>query len=376
MGPMSLVFEHEISQMKTYYRVIVIQVFFWGCGQLLLSDTQNELFNVPMHTIIESAVAATIPPEFVVLENRMAGTVSIDLAHSSCPCLTFDLPRRTLAPGESIGLSFKMNLASMVGRVERFIFLAMEPNERSKKELASPDSIIRKTVTCSSGAKKNEPVTIPITESTRSIILTVFGEANPSASLKPISANFGTVTSSKLNFVPRRTTLCGTNTNAQIVSISSAPTPFVVTADANKKGFFVALARDARPGRYIGQLTVRTTDPEVPEMPFYLYAHILGEIEVLPNAIEISRSQPTSSAVVLLRPTAKKTFRVLSARTVPDLGTLRIQSLPDGSWRVLLSDIPTADVLPRSFLLLETDLPDCKEIKLPFVVANPKELKL
>lgn len=274
-----------------------------------------------------------------------------------------------------------MNLAGMEGRIERFICIALKPDGKCQDASGSPSAtIIRKTVTYLAGGarrseKESEPVTIPITESTRSIILTVVGEVNPSACLKPVGANYGTVSYSKLNFAPRHTVLRGTNTDAQIVSISTAPAPFVVVADADKKGFSVALAKDAQPGRYIDQLTVRTTDPEVPEMPFYLYAHILGAIEVLPNAIEVSPSQPTTSAMVLLRPTAKKAFRVLSARTVPDLGSHRIQSLPDGSWRVHLSGIPTSDVLPRSFLLLETDLPDAKEIKLPIIITNPQEAK-
>jgi hypothetical protein len=270
----------------------------------------------------------------------------------------------------------------MEGRVERFIFISLEHNETNKTTSpssptvgSSDPAVIRKTVTCSPDARESVPVTIPITESTRSIILTVVGEANPSANLKPVSANFGSVAASKLDFNPRHAVLGGTNTNAQIVSLSSASAPFVVTVDADKKGFSVALSRDAHPGRYIDQLTVRTTDPAVPEMPFYLYAQILGDIDVLPNAIEVSRSRPMVSAMVLLRPTAKKTFRVLSTRTVPDLGVLRTQSLPDGSWRVHLSDIPTADVLPRSFLLVETDLPDSKEIKLPIIITNPQEAK-
>lgn len=318
------------------------------------------------------------------VNNDKRQKVSIVSAYSSCPCLRFDLPCRALKFGESVDLTYMMNLAGMEGHVERFIFISLEHAETNKNALtsapfsavASQDpAVIRKTVAYSPTANAGDPVTIPITESTRSIILTVVGEANPSASLKPISANFGTVAASKLNFVPRHTTLRGANTNAQIVSISSAPAPFVVTADADKKGFSVALAKEARPGRYIDQLTVRTTDPAVPEMPFYLYAHILGDIEVLPNAIEVSRSQPTVSAVVLLRPTAKKAFHVLSARTVPELGTLRTQSLPDGSWRVHLSGIPIVEVLPRSFLLLETDLPDSKEIKLPIVITNSQEAK-
>ena len=322
--------------------------------------------------------------DIIEMRNDTHETFSIASLYMSCPCLAVNLSRRVIAPGENLSLLYKMNLAGMESRVERFIFISLECAETNKNALASAPSsavvsqgpaVIRKTVAYSPTANAGEPVTIPITESTRSIILTVVGESNPSASLKPVSANFGTVASSKLNFTPRHTVLRGTNTNAQIISISSAPAPFVVTADADKKGFSVALAKDVHSGRYIDQLTVKTNDPEVPEMPFYLYAHILGAIEVLPNAIEISPSQPTTSAMVLLRPTAKKAFRVLAARTVPDLGSLRIQSLPDGSWRVHLSGIPTADVLPRSFLLLETDLPDCTEIKLPIVITSPQEAK-
>lgn len=325
-----------------------------------------------------------VSAEVVSLVNTKMTDVSITDVHASCPCLTFALSPRVIRQGSSIRWTYKMDLAGMEGRVERFIFIALEHGETNKTEITAPHpsvtvgsngpSVIRKTVAYSPTANADEPVTIPITESTRSIILTVVGEANPSACLKPVGANFGTVAASKLNFIPRHTTLRGTNTNAQIVSISSAPAPFIITADADKKGFSVALAQDARPGRYIDQLTVRTTDPAVSEMPFYLYAHILGDIDVLPNAVEVSRSQPTASAVVLLRPTGKKMCRVLSARTVPDLGTIRTQSLPDGSWRIHLSDIPTADVLPRSFLLVETDLPDSKEIKLPIVIVNPQEV--
>jgi hypothetical protein len=214
---------------------------------------------------------------------------------------------------------------------------------------------------------------IQIAADTRSIVLTVIGEANPSAYLKPIGVNYGAVTQDKIATTPRTVALRGANKAAKITAVSANP-PFLLTAAADQKSLSVVLPKTTPPGLYVQTARVQTTDAAVPEMPIYLYAHILGEVEILPNVIEISAvpvpaaTTARASAIVILRPASKiaKTFQVTSATLVPaSLGEVKTRRLPDGSYRVHLSNVAPAEILPRSFLLLKTNSPFSPTIKIP-----------
>ncbi len=291
-----------------------------------------------------------------VLHNTTDKPLAIATAKASCACLTVDCLRTPVAPNCSLPVTCTMSLAGMEGEIEKKVVLTLA-------EGSCPGPIV-------SNASPQPSSAIKIKDTTQPVELVLKGTVKVRIGLKPQDVAFG-ILPETARLEPVIVKLHGYATEATITEISGAKNPVIpVAIGKDKCSLIVSPPQKLSNGMFSEIWTIKTTDPEVPELKLPVSMTISSNLEVLPERVALSTNIAVFSRSVLLRPSqGKPSFRVLAAETAPrQWGEVEIRERPLGGWQILITNIDTDFVRQMSkqpFLKITTDCTGNELLEVP-----------
>ncbi len=129
-------------------------------------------------------------------------------------------------------------------------------------------------------------------------------------------------------------------------------------------------------GRMADMLVIRTESPGRPVVKVGIQGLLQPGLRVFPAELRFPGHSKASTATVMLRANAGKTFKVLKAEWPVAGVTAEIsEPLPLGV-RVVFRGISVEDSLAGQQVLITTDLPGYEQIRIPIAVAHPPTCRI
>lgn len=134
------------------------------------------------------------------------------------------------------------------------------------------------------------------------------------------------------------------------------------------------------PGTLSGRITVRTDDESRPAILVQVYGHVIGALQVRPDAINIQanttpEARPASMYLQVL-PGRVHEFELLEVIAPVAAMKAELIKRKDNDYHIKLSDMPVDETLKDKELIVRTNLPEMPEIRIPFRVRPERPAQL
>jgi hypothetical protein len=207
--------------------------------------------------------------------------------------------------------------------------------------------------------------------------LEIAGTMAPSIAIEPKALDFGSV--SVRDAKPQIVTLTApgadkkfnvravTFPRADIFDLTYAPQP-----DGLSCKITVTPRQDALPQDLKGQLSIRTDSRVVGTVPVEVTGVLTGELNVSPLRVAVTRRPDGSGEAGDIRITAAATgaaFKITGVKTPAAAITSNVSAGPSG-YTVTLGSIPRSADMTGKYLLVDTDVPTMKQLRIPFTDVN------
>lgn len=286
-----------------------------------------------------------------VIKNAGDEPLEISEVKTTCGCTVADLKVKSLAPGQETQVSATFNLKGKQGpQHKRITVLSNDPDQPS-------------------------------------YALEMKGTALTTILVEPSIINFGRIedeTPQEQKVIIR--SMREGHTFEIVDAKASGEAPFDVKVETIQPGKEYAIAAVTRPnmmpGTLSGRITVRTSDESRPAVLIQVYGHILGPLQVRPDAINIQANaapdaRPASMYLQVL-PGRVKEFELLEV--IEPIGGMEAELIKrkDNDYHIKLTNMPVDMSLADKELIVRTNLPEMPEVRIPFRVrpARPNPVAI
>lgn len=122
------------------------------------------------------------------------------------------------------------------------------------------------------------------------------------------------------------------------------------------------------------RLLIKTTHPVHPGLTIPVSAQVAGPLDVIPPAIKLLTGVDTPlTRFIVVRPGQVKTFEVLDVETPHEDIRVQIDPMPNGAYRIRVSNLIALDKLEGSTIRILTDSDQVPEIQIPILFTLPGE---
>ena len=276
--------------------------------------------------------SAGIVTNTFVLQNRGDQSLLITGTKESCGCTVSELGAQRIEPGAATILTIRMNLQGMSGPVKKYVHIV-----------------------------SNDPKRVST--------LTLEGTAMARVALEPPSLSMGRI-DPRHPPAPARIRLAGYVTNAVITGIVCDTNIFKVVRADDGRSLTVHPPLEKCAGALKQSVIITTSDETSPRQVLSIFAYISSPIRYTPRSITVSPKDDNGKRWIMLKPGTAGKFNLLNAELSAPFASVRIDTRPDSSFHVILSEIQTGLIGPESALTLTTDNPEQPQIVIPIRLLN------
>jgi hypothetical protein len=273
-----------------------------------------------------------------VIRNTGSGPLRISSVDATCGCTVTDVNPNVIEPGEQGEVVVTFRLAGRSGQQQKAIIV--------------------------NSNARNEP----------NLQLVMRGTAVSHVTMKPASVFFGKVPVGKRSVESMEITT-DDSVSFNVGKLKSDSPHFTPSVEVLKTGrafrLEVALAATAPEGQLHGEIELETDSKDYPKLFVPVSAQVVGELLVMPKELVLEEGAPaaTKSAFVMAGQVPK--FRILEAKCSVPRVQLRVVPFGEDGYRILLRDLAAAPDLDGACLIVTTDAPTMKEVRIPFRVSKP-----
>lgn len=275
---------------------------------------------------------------------RNIGDAPLELldVRSSCGCTVADLPKRTLAPGESTELEATFNLRGRRGNQSTSI--TIQSNDPTQPYYRLQFSGVARSPI------EVEPATVMLGRilSTDVIDSTVNLRAN----------------SEDLSFEVQ--SVDSTNPLVQVASETIEP----------GRAYAIKVSSGGGPlpvGNLQANVRVRTNNPRVPIVTFFVTGMVVGPIEVRPARLNLmAQDDPdrTYTSRLEVLPGSVQGFEITGV-TLPDPEMeYSVEAQPNGGYHIRVSNVRATDAIQGKDVVITTDVPEMPELRVPIFILR------
>jgi len=273
-----------------------------------------------------------------VLRNEGRGELRITGVDATCGCTVTSVAGSRLSPGETTQVAVTFRLAGRSGHQEKAITIASNAQNRPHLQL-----VMR-------------------------------GTALSRVTMKPGSIFFGKVGAGKRVAESMEITT-DDSVSFNVREVKSDSPHFSPSCEVLRAGrsfrLEVALDSSAPEGQLSGEVRVETDNAEFPTLYIPASAHVVGALLVMPKEIVLEEGAPPATKSVFVMAGQVTKFRILDVKSPLERIKPKVVPFGEDGFRILLRELTPEPGLAGACLVITTDAPEMKEIRIPFRIVPP-----
>ena len=276
--------------------------------------------------------SASVVTNSFKLSNTGDQPLLITETKESCGCTLSEIEKKHIPPGEHTEIRIMMALKGMAGPVKKHVHIISNDPKRVKTITLKGTAMARVAL---------EPPALSM------------GRINPNSPPPPMQVN-----------------LTGYITNAIITEISCNTNLFRVVKNQDSRSFTVHPPENPPQGACKQQVIVKSSDNQSPKLVMSVFAYTTPPIRFVPRTVSVPKDSENAKRWVMLKPGSAGRFKLIDTKLSSPFASVKVDSRPNSSYHVVLSEIKPDLIKPNSNITLITDNSEQSEIIIPVKVLN------